>query len=83
MSLASKTHSVKEHEWILQKDTTVRTATASAVVQLNNVAFDAIAQGGKNAKGDALTVAQLAGWHIAHQHLHHKWVVCLSNTVST
>lgn len=46
---------------LLQKDATVRTATASAIVQLNNTAFQAIATDGKVAKGDALTVAQLAG----------------------
>ena len=46
---------------LLQKNATVRTATASAFVQLNNTAFKAIATDGKVAKGDALTVAQLAG----------------------
>jgi len=45
----------------LQKKATTRAATASAVVQLNNAAFSAIASGRKSAKGDALTVAQLAG----------------------
>lgn len=50
-----------------QKDATVRTATASAIVQLNNTAFEAIAADGKVAKGDALTVAQLAGIMAAKQ----------------
>jgi molybdenum cofactor biosynthesis enzyme len=44
----------------MQKKATTRAATASAIVQLNNAAFSAIASG-KSAKGDALTVAQLAG----------------------
>lgn len=46
---------------LLQKMATFRTATASATVQLSNDAFTAIATDGKVAKGDALTVAQLAG----------------------
>jgi len=46
---------------MVQKQATTRSATASAVVQLNDVAFNAIASDGKVAKGDALTVAQLAG----------------------
>lgn len=46
---------------LLQKMATFRTATASAIVQLSNDAFTAIATDGKVAKGDALTVAQLAG----------------------
>ena len=45
----------------MQKAATFRTATASALVQLNDTAFTAIATDGKVAKGDALTVAQLAG----------------------
>ena len=45
----------------LQKRVTTRTATASALVQLNQEAFDAVASDSKMAKGDALTVAQLAG----------------------
>lgn len=44
-----------------QKRVTSRTATASALVQLNDEAFDAVASDSKLAKGDALTVAQLAG----------------------
>ncbi|DBA97258.1 hypothetical protein WJX77_008292 [Trebouxia sp. C0004] len=44
-----------------QKKATARAATASAIVHLNNAAFSAIASGRKSAKGDALTVAQLAG----------------------
>ncbi|KAL3133080.1 Molybdenum cofactor synthesis protein 1 [Trebouxia sp. C0009 RCD-2024] len=44
-----------------QKDATVRTATASAIVQLNHTAFEAIAADGMMAKGHVLTVAQLAG----------------------
>lgn len=47
----------------MQKQVTTRTATASAIVQLNDTAFTAIASDGKVAKGDALTVAQLAGMH--------------------
>ena len=47
----------------MQKHVTTRTATASAIVQLNDTAFTAIASDGKVAKGDALTVAQLAGMH--------------------
>lgn len=46
---------------VLQKDATVRTATASAIVQLNHTAFEAIAADGMMAKGHVLTVAQLAG----------------------
>ena len=46
---------------LLQKMATFRTATASATVQLSNDAFTAIATDGKVAKGNALTVAQLAG----------------------
>lgn len=51
---------------LLQKTATVRTATASALVQLNDTAFAAIATDGKVAKGDALTVAQLAGMPSIH-----------------
>jgi len=51
---------VLTHLLSVQKKATTRAATASARVQLNNAAFSAIASG-KSAKGDALTVAQLAG----------------------
>ena len=48
---------------VMQKHVTTRTATASAIVQLNDTAFTTIASSGTVAKGDALTVAQLAGMH--------------------
>ena len=47
----------------LQKKATTRTAVASAVVHLNDAAFDAISADGLVAKGNVLTVAQLAGKH--------------------
>lgn len=47
----------------LQKKATTRTAVASAVVHLNDTAFDAISADGLVAKGNVLTVAQLAGRH--------------------
>ena len=52
----------------LQKRVTSRTATASALVQLKDEAFDAVASDSKLAKGDALTVAQLAGKILPCQH---------------
>ena len=45
----------------MQKKATTRTAVASAVVHLNDAAFDALSADGLVAKGNVLTVAQLAG----------------------
>ena len=67
---------------ILQKNASVRNATASAIVQLNSSAFRAIAADGRVAKGDALTVAQLAGLHITHSPCTYLQTCCLALSVT-
>ena len=53
----------------VQKTATSRTAVASARVQLNAAAFEAISADGMVAKGNVLTVAQLAGIAMRHHAL--------------